>query len=288
LELELLNQNLEITVNKRTQDLENSLCQVKQIQAQLIESAKLAALGGLVAGVAHEVNTPLGIAVTATSVIDDSINELNDAFNAQTLTSVQFSDIMEHLVTGKDLLASNLNKAAHLIRDFKQTAVDQITEEQDTFYVTTILNALLASIHPKTRAVGVTPRIEGDSNLTMTSLPGVLTQIMSNLIINSTIHAFEHQPNPEIVIRFRQDKNNVVFNYRDNGCGISSSLHQKIFEPFYTTKRAQGGTGLGLNLVFNLVHQKLKGTLEFNSVPNQGVHFTMTLPRELEKPVSMT
>lgn len=284
-ELELLNRNLEITVHKRTQDLENSLFQLKQIQTQLVESAKLAALGGLVAGVAHEVNTPLGIAVTATSVIDDSINELNDAFKAQTLTSVQFSEIMENLTTGKDLLTSNLNKAANLIKDFKQTAVDQSTEERETFYISTILNALLTSIHPKTRAVGVTPKIEGDDTLTMTSFPGVLTQIISNLILNSTIHAFEHQSHPEISIRYYQDKNKIVFDYRDNGCGVSDSLHQKIFEPFYTTKRGQGGTGLGLNLVFNLIHQKLHGTLEFNSVPNQGVNFIISLPKDLNDSV---
>ena len=281
IELEQFNQSLEHTVAVRTLDLKQSMEQLQCTQDKLIESEKLAALGGLVAGVAHEVNTPLGIAVTATSVIQETVNQAKHAFATQTLTSDQFQSLMATLSESHSMLEHNLNRAAKLVRDFKQTAVDQVSESRSNFNVYQVLDALLASLHPETRKVPVTPRIEGDTSITMSSLSGVLTQVISNLIMNSINHAFEHQNEPEIVIELRQQDEDVIVEYRDNGAGVDASLHQKIFEPFYTSKRGMGGSGLGLNLVFNLVHKKLKGQLHFDSQPNNGVHFTFTLPRTL-------
>ncbi|MCG9580387.1 ATP-binding protein [Vibrio tubiashii] len=281
IELEELNQNLEHTVATRTLDLKQSMEQLKHTQEQLVESEKLAALGGLVAGVAHEVNTPLGIAVTATSVIRDVTHEANQAFASQTLTTDQFKSIMERMSDSSTMLEHNLNRAAKLIRDFKQTAVDQVSESRSQFQVFQVLDALIASLHPETRKLPVVPVLEGDASLTMNSLPGVLTQVISNLIMNSINHAFHEQSTPQISIRFHQDEDTLVFEYRDNGNGIEASLHQKIFEPFYTTKRGKGGSGLGLNLVFNLVKQKLKGELIFESELGQGVRFELRLPRDL-------
>lgn len=240
------------------------------------------------AGVAHEVNTPLGISVTAASIIKETTKDLNDAFRAQTLTSTQFAQLMEQMTSSGDMLEQNLHRAANLVRDFKQTAVDQVSEKRDTFTVISVLNSLMASLHPKTRKVPVIPVVEGDSALTMNSLPGVLTQIISNLVVNSVTHAFDQQPDPQIRILFRQEEDRMIFEYFDNGSGIEKNLHQKIFEPFYTTKRGKGGSGLGLNLVFNLVHQKLKGSLEFYSEPGQGVHFVINTPQELPEEILKT
>ncbi|MEF1290851.1 PAS domain-containing sensor histidine kinase [Vibrio sp. M260118] len=281
LKLEELNQNLEHTVATRTLDLKQSMDQLKHAQEQLVESEKLAALGGLVAGVAHEVNTPLGIAVTATSVIRDVTEEANQAFANQTLTTDQFKSLMERMSESTTMLEHNLNRAAKLIKDFKQTAVDQVSESRSQFQVYQVLDALIASVHPETRKVPVVPVLEGDTNTTMNSLPGVLTQVISNLIMNSINHAFHEQGSPQITIAFHQNGDMMVFEYHDNGSGIEASLHHKVFEPFYTTKRGKGGSGLGLNLVFNLVKQKLKGDLVFNSAPGEGVHFELTLPKNL-------
>lgn len=286
-ELQQLNQSLEQQVAARTHDLEQSMAQLKATQEQLVESEKLAALGGLVAGVAHEVNTPLGIAVTATSIIREASYELNQAFSKQTLTSSQFAELMQNISDSSQMLESNLNRAAKLIRDFKQTAVDQISESRSEFNVKQVLEALIASLHPETRKVPVTPIVEAAEDVQMNSLPGVMTQIVANLILNSVNHAFTSQPNPEILIRLSQTDQHVVLQYQDNGEGVDKSLHQKIFEPFYTSKRGKGGSGLGLNLVFNLVKQKLKGNLEFHSEPNQGVHFVITLPKELPMQIEL-
>ncbi|MGF1711173.1 ATP-binding protein [Vibrio kagoshimensis] len=279
--LEDLNQNLEIKVAERTCDLERSMQCLEETQEQLVESEKLAALGGLVAGVAHEVNTPLGIAVTASSLIKESCNELNNAFTSQTLTSLQFEQIMQQMNQASVLLEDNLNRGAKLIRDFKQTAVDQVSESRSQFNVKQSLDALIASIHPETRKVPVTPCLDGDPSITMNSLPGVLTQVVSNLILNSVNHAFYEKQDAEITLNFHVEGDFIIFIYRDNGCGVDRTLHQKIFEPFFTSKRGQGGSGLGLNLVFNLIHQKLAGQLSFESELGSGVTFTFSLPRNL-------
>ncbi|MEZ8824365.1 ATP-binding protein [Vibrio amylolyticus] len=281
IELEQLNENLERTVAARTVDLEQSVEQLQETQEQLIESEKLAALGGLVAGVAHEVNTPLGISVTAASVIRDVTAELNSAFSNQTLTSNQFSELMAQLDEGNNMLEHNLYRAAKLVKDFKRTAVDQVSEARTQFGVKQVLEALIASLHPETRRVPVTPTIEGDPLISMNSLPGVLTQIVSNLVMNSINHAFEDVDDAAISIAFCLVDTNIVLEYKDNGIGVPSELHQKIFEPFFTSKRGKGGSGLGLNLVFNLIKQKLNGDLVFESQPGEGVKFAITLPQNL-------
>lgn len=281
LELQTLNYNLEKTIDERTRDLQQSMDRLQQTQNQLIESEKLAALGGLVAGVAHEVNTPLGIAVTATSVIQEVNKELNDAFSSQTLTSTQFAELIQRMTDSSNMLESNLNRAAKLIKDFKQTAVDQVSEQRSQFNVYQVLDALIASLHSETRKVPVAPVIEGDSQLMMNSLPGVLTQIFANLIMNSVHHAFMDTESAQISIKFHEQSDNVIFEYQDNGCGVEPALHQKIFEPFFTSKRGKGGSGLGLNIVFNLLNKKLHGELVFESQVGHGVHYTITMPKHL-------
>ncbi|WP_295891086.1 ATP-binding protein [uncultured Vibrio sp.] len=281
IELEELNENLEHTVATRTLDLKQSVEQLQETQKQLIESEKLAALGGLVAGVAHEVNTPLGISVTAASVIRDITSELNASFSNQTLTSTQFAGLMTQIDEGNQMLEHNLNRAAKLVKDFKQTAVDQVSEARTQFQVKQVLDALIASLHSETRRVPVIPNIVGDPLITMNSLPGVLTQIVSNLVMNSINHAFDDVSSAEISVRFYQVDTNIILEYKDNGSGVPNELHQKIFEPFFTSKRGKGGSGLGLNLVFNLIKQKLHGDLVFESEPNKGVSFTITLPQNV-------
>lgn len=272
---------LESKVAERTLALSQSVEQLQQAQSQLIESEKLAALGGLVAGVAHEVNTPLGIAVTATSVLSETLDSLRQQFTAQTLTSQQFSDLLAQASDSTQMLVNNLQRAARLVRDFKQTAVDQVSEARSQFQVEQVLRALIASLHPETRKVPVEPLLECPSGLQMNSLPGVLTQVLANLILNSVRHAFADQAAPLIEIRLQEQGEQVLLDYRDNGCGVPESLRERIFEPFFTTKRGSGGSGLGLNIVYNLVARKLGGKLEFSSQPGQGVHFRLSLPREL-------
>lgn len=272
---------LESRVAERTRELSESVAQLQAAQSQLIESEKLAALGGLVAGVAHEVNTPLGIAVTASSVLSEALDELGRQFAEQTLSSESFQQLLGQAVDGNVMLFNNIKRAAKLISDFKQTAVDQVSEARSDFLVQQVLAALIASLHPETRRVPVEPLLACPPDLQMNSLPGVLTQVVANLIINSVRHAFSPEISAQIRIEVREQTDQVVLEYRDNGVGVPANLQERIFEPFFTTKRGSGGSGLGLNIVYNLVTRKLGGRLEFRSAPGEGVHFVLYLPRDL-------
>jgi len=267
-------------VAERTHELSESVSQLQAAQNQLIESEKLAALGGLVAGVAHEVNTPLGIAVTASSVLSEALEELGSQFAAQTLSS-SFQQLLEQAVDSNVMLFNNIKRAAKLISDFKQTAVDQVSEARSDFLVYQVLGALIASLHPETRKVPVEPLLICPEDLQMNSLPGVLTQVVANLIMNSVLHAFAADIRAEITISLQAQGDQVILDYRDNGVGVPQALQERIFEPFFTTKRGSGGSGLGLNIVYNLVTRKLGGRLEFFSQPGEGVHFILHIPREL-------
>ncbi|CAH0539647.1 cache domain-containing protein [Vibrio marisflavi] len=288
--LEKLNQNLENIVDERTNDLQESLAQLKETQEQLVESEKLAALGGLVAGVAHEVNTPLGVSVTATSLVHEVLDELTAAFNNQSLTKEKFSDLILQLSETASLLSINLQRAAKLISDFKLTAVEHVSEVHSAFNVSHLINTLIGGVQTEAQKIPVFIAAEVDSELMMDSLSGVLTEVISHLLVNSFCHAFPSEKlaeldtqdlAPTISIDAKQQGENIILSYQDNGIGVEDKLHQKIFEPFYKDKRDHEGAGLGLNLVYNLVKHKLSGQLLFESKPNQGVKFTLTLPRTL-------
>lgn len=273
--------SLESTVAERTSALSQSVAQLQEAQNHLVESEKLAALGGLVAGIAHEVNTPLGVSVTASSVMADAVKNLKEGFEARSLTSERFAELLQILEDSNSMLDRNLERAAHLIRDFKRTAVDQVSETCCDFDVRQVMDALIASLHPETAKRGVRPQFDCPDGLTMRSLPGVLTQVISNLVMNSLHHAFLGQESPAIDITARVEGERVIFEYRDNGVGIPEGLHEKIFEPFFTTKRGQGGSGLGLNIVYNLVNRKLLGRLSFKSSVGGGVCFVFDVPRRI-------
>lgn len=272
---------LELKVTERTRELSDSVSQLQAAQAQLIQSEKLAALGGLVAGVAHEVNTPLGIAVTASSVLNEVLEDLNSQFAAQTLSSASFKSLLEHALDSNLMLFNNIRRAAKLIGDFKQTAVDQVSEARNEFMVYQALGAMISSLRPETRKVPVEPLLICPQDLRMNSLPGVLTQVLANLILNSVRHAFADAAHADITITLQLTGDQVILDYRDNGAGVPLADQERIFEPFFTTKRGHGGSGLGLNIVYNLVTRKLGGRLEFDSQPGEGVHFKLSLPQKL-------
>lgn len=279
---------LELIVAKRTEELSETIEQLKAAQSQLIESEKLAALGGLVAGVAHEVNTPLGISVTAASVMAEVLNDIKDRFDKKSLTSEVFEERLGVALESISILNSNIARASKLVRDFKQTAVDQESEVCCRFSVKSSLDALLASLNSETRKLAVAVSLSCDENIVMESYPGAVTQLMANLVINSVRHAFVGVAQPAIDIIVSDHGDQVFIEYRDNGVGVPDELHEKIFEPFYTTKRGHGGSGLGLNIVYNIAVGKLGGKLEFSSSPNQGVHFLLCFPKRHSKYATVT
>jgi signal transduction histidine kinase/ligand-binding sensor domain-containing protein len=285
---------LEQTVLSRTQELSaknNKLQQAQarlynqnekllQAQASLVESEKMAALGVLVAGVAHEINTPLGIVKTAVSHNQDLAREVNQLIESKSLTSIKLQQSIGLADQGYTLILSNLERAIHLISTFKQVAVDQSTETLREINLTEYLKEVMQALTPLLRNKNIALNIDGDNDINIISYPGPIYQILTNLINNSLKHGFEHRESGTISINVNKAGDNIIIIYTDNGKGIEGDILDKIYDPFLTTKRNKGGSGLGMHIVFNLITQLLKGKIECQSSINNGVIFIITLPYE--------
>ncbi|WP_103667117.1 ATP-binding sensor histidine kinase [Pseudanabaena sp. BC1403] len=276
--LKQFNENLEQLVSERTQELSQALSNLKSAQTELVKSEKMAALGGLVAGIAHEINTPIGISVTAASLITDKIQELTESLQKGTLKRSELDKLMETLKQSSKIVLSNLNRAAELIQSFKQVAVDQSSEERRRFNLKDYLEEILLNLKPKLKRTKINVQIECAENIILDSYPGLISQIATNLVMNSLSHAYDAEDKGTIHFAITQEQQQLNFEYSDDGKGIAPDNIGKIFDPFYTTKRGQGGSGLGLHIVYNLVTQKLQGSITCESQVGVGTKFIMQIP----------
>ena len=290
LEIKQLNDQLEEKVNIRTAALTESnkqitetLEQLKRTQQTLVESEKMASLGGLVAGVAHEINTPIGISVTAASFLQDEIATLKSKLNDNSLTRSYVEQLIERISESGRLLSNNLNRAADLVSSFKQVAVDQSSEACYLFKLSENINQVVTSLKHKLKQARCQVHISCPEDLAIYSFPGSFAQIYSNLIINSLIHGFENwEGRCEIYIDITRQEDTLHIDYRDTGKGIPDEIGDRIFEPFVTSKRGTGGSGLGTHIIYNIVKQLLKGEIQY--LPEeQGAHFKMQLPYKTDK-----
>lgn len=286
-----LNEELEQRVEQRTEQLtitnkqlQNSLRQLQQAQEQLVESEKMASLGSLVAGVAHEINTPIGVGVTAASYLQTSIEENNKLFTEGSLTQNDFKNFMASTIEASGIILSNLQRAANLINSFKQVAVDQSTDERRSFNVKKYFQEILQSLHPELKKTSIKTILNSPDDMEIYNTPGVFYQIITNLVMNSLIHAFDPSAQGSITITLDYtDENNIQLCYTDNGKGISKENLKKVFEPFFSTNRHGGGSGLGMHIVYNLVTQKLGGTIQCRSEPGKGIEFLIIFPENIDK-----
>ncbi|MEH1786604.1 MAG: AAA family ATPase [Nostoc sp.] len=269
---------LEEKVAERTQELSQVVEDLKATQKQLVESEKMAALGGLVAGVAHEINTPVGTSITVASTLADETRSLITTVEQGQLKRSVLNNYLEIAKESTELLLSNLNRAGELVQSFKQVAVDHTSLEQRTFLVKQYLEEIVTSLTPKLKQASHTLTVTGDETVRIDSYPGALAQIITNLVMNSLTHAYQLHESGQLRIQVKQEGECVVIQYSDDGCGIPQENLNKIFEPFFTTARHQGGSGLGLHIVYNLVTQKLQGTIDVDSEVEKGTLFTVTLP----------
>ncbi|MCP4040782.1 MAG: DUF3365 domain-containing protein [Gammaproteobacteria bacterium] len=288
LELNTLNEQLEQRVERRTAQLEDinmelrtTLETLKQTQDQLVESEKLASLGSLVAGVAHEINTPVGNGLTAISIIEDRVKKMRQHLENDALTKSDFEKVLGAVEQAADIVHINLGRAAHLVNSFKRVAVDQSSEAARKFVLGEYIDEVLLSLHPVLRKVHHHIHTECPDNLLINSVPGAIAQILTNLIMNSITHAFEPGEEGQIWILITTEDENIRLNYRDNGKGIPKDVHGKVFEPFFTTARDKGGSGLGLNIAYNLVTVTLKGKIKLNSATEGGFNLDITFPATL-------
>ncbi|MBS0193069.1 MAG: GAF domain-containing protein [Proteobacteria bacterium] len=267
-------------LQEKNRELEMTLMHLGMAQGELVRQEKLASLGALVASIAHEVNTPLGICTTAVSLMLEESRRLRDALPPAALEDPAIKAFLESSDELLGVLANNTLRASGLIRSFKQVAVDQSSEQVRDIVLAESIEDTLRSIRPKFKRTGHTIVVDCDPSLRLRSIPGALSQVLTNLVLNSVAHAFEHTDHGHIAISVAPDDAGVTIDYRDDGSGLSPQALHRLFEPFYTTKRGQGGSGLGTNIVHNLVTTKLGGTISVDSKPGHGLHYAIHLPAE--------
>jgi len=281
------NDELKSRVNLRTdalkdsnQELLSTLEKLHQFQGQLVEKEKMASLGDMVAGVAHEINTPIGLGVTASTLLEDRISTIKQDFENKTLKS---SQLKHFLIDGQENIAiiyRNLKRAANLILNFKKLAVNQSNTEIHTFNIKELIDEVIFTLKPKIEQENITLTLSCPEQLVIESKPEPISQILINLILNTILHGFEGLESGAIKINIINLSGQLHINYQDDGIGIDKDIKSKVFEPFTTTKRGMGGSGLGLHLVYNLVTQALNGHICFESEINQGVSFDIAFPIE--------
>ena len=264
-------------LEKTNKELEQSLADLQTAQQQLIEVEKFASLGGLVAGIAHEINTPVGIGLTGITYLDDITRQLQKKYQQQKMSKLDFEGYLSDATEATTLIYNNLERTAQLVRSFKQISVDQSSDERRTFNLADYINEVMISLANLLRKNDVCAQIKCPPNIVLNSYPGAISQIISNLIINSTIHGFTSNSGGLITIEVSLCDEEVTLIYRDNGRGIKSEHLGKIFEPFFTTNREKGGSGLGLNIIYNIITKRLAGSIKCKSELGKGVEFIIKM-----------
>lgn len=235
---------------------------------------------------AHEINTPVGIALTSASVLKEATDHISAAVAGG---SVKKTDIVRYLETAGEsarLIMNNAYRAAHLIHSFKQIAVDQVSEARRLFELRDYIGEVISSLQPTLKKTRIRIDIDCPPDIMLDSYPGALAQVLTNLVLNCVEHAFDADTAGNIHIGVRRDGEWIAMQVRDNGRGIAPDMLDRVFDPFVTTRRGQGGTGLGLNIVFNLIAKQFGGTITVSSTLGQGATFLLRLPTVTPLPES--
>ena len=252
--------------------------ELKSTQASLVQAEKMASLGGLVAGVAHEINTPVGVILTSASVLNEETLAFNAAVEAG---GVRKSDLLRYTgMAGQSaqLILSNASRAAELIHSFKQVAVDQTSEARRAFGLCEYLHEVITSLSPKLKRTAVQVELDCAESVRMDGYPGALAQVLTNFVTNALTHAFDEGEAGRIRIDVQASADTATLRFTDDGHGIAPEHIGRIFDPFYTTRRGSGGSGLGLHVVYNLVTQTMGGSIEVQSSLGAGTTFIVRLP----------
>ncbi|MGU3665090.1 ATP-binding protein [Methylobacterium sp. A49B] len=264
-----------------------ALVELRRTQDNLVRAEKLASLGQLVAGVAHEINTPLGIALTTGTLMSDEARTFRTNLAAGTLSRSRLNHFVDRVEEGATLLCTNLTRAADLVQGFKQVAVDRVSDETRSVELATWLDDLLASLRPMLRKGGHTVERACPADLVIDTNPGVLAQIVTNLIANAVVHGFRAGQVGRITVAVSEREDGLVrMEVRDTGQGIPPEHLDRIFDPFFTTARSAGSTGLGMHIVHNLVTAKLGGRIALASELGQGTVVQIDFPIRRAGPAS--
>ncbi len=258
-------------------ELNRTMQKLRSTQDQLVQSEKMASLGGLVAGIAHEINTPIGVAFTAASTLQSRSRDLKTAYTEGNIRRSTLDRYVDQANEIGDMIVKNLARAAELIQSFKQVAVDQTSSERRRFELREYIDETLVSLRPRLKKLPYRIEVNCDADIVVDGYPGAFSQILTNLVLNSVIHAFEGRDSGTITIEAHQEGDRVLLRYSDDGVGMDSESKKRIFDPFFTTKRGRGGSGLGMHVVFNLVTQTLGGVITMPPAAT-GITFDIQFP----------
>ena len=273
-----LNEELESRIIERTAKLQQSLKSLKQTRDQLVQSEKMAALGNLVAGVAHEINTPVGIGVTAASHLSEKTKEILKLYKNNTMKRSDLEKFLEVSKESSNIILTNLKHASENISSFKKVAVDRTKDEKRLFNVYEYVSDILISLHPRIKKTKHKILLDCPKDFEIYSFPGAFSQVLTNLVINSLIHGFKTKEVGIINIKISIEHEQIIIEFRDNGIGIEKETIKQIFDPFFTTNRTEGGTGLGLHIIYNIINHKLNGSIRCESVLGEYCRFKIEFP----------
>jgi len=254
----------------------------KEVNLYIEKNEKLLSLGSLVAGFTHDLSTPVGLGVTGMSNFLEQTNKIKRLYDSEEMTQDDFENYLNNASKTASLVLTNLQKASELMLSFKKISVDQTSELRRKFNLHDYFNEVVLSLNNKLKHTNIEVENSIDKEIELDSYAGMYSQIFTNLILNSLIHAFEPNQNGTISITARIKNDKIVLEYKDNGRGIPKENLSKIFDQFFTTKINDGGSGLGTTIVYNLVTNKLMGSIKVSSKENEGTIFTMLLPKELK------
>ena len=261
-------------------DLDRALRNLQSAQEEIVRSEKLSSLGGLVAGIAHELGTPIGNAVTVASTMSGQAKELGQLATATQIRRSVIADHVGKMVVAANLLLRSLEYAGELIGHFKQLAVDQTTTQRRSFVPSDLIRDVAATMQPQVKKTPYKLALVTDSQITLDSYPGALSQVLLNLLNNALIHGLAGRDSGTITIKLRGDEQRAIITVSDDGQGIAPENQKRIFDPFFTTRRNSGGTGLGLHIVHNIVTGILGGEVAVDSREGAGTTFTLSLPAQ--------
>lgn len=273
---------LQARLEKKNAELKINLERELRIQEQLFESEKLAALGRAVAGIAHELSTPMGLCVTATSFLQENSDQLMVSYRDHKMKPNDFESFVGTVDETLDIVMENLLKSAEMVTNFKTVAVDTSSEKIRHFNLHDYLNTVISSLSPELRKTRHQISVVGD-DLVLKSYPGALSQVITNIVMNAIIHAYEPDDMGNLLIRTVHDGSNVHLNCSDDGKGMTAESLSKVFEAYYTTREGEGGSGLGTRIIYTLVTEVLRGQISCSSELGMGTMFTITLPIEVEQ-----
>ncbi|MEH6624835.1 MAG: ATP-binding protein [Motiliproteus sp.] len=277
LAMALLRKN-EQHLKEAQQHLQRTIVDLREAQENLLEVEKKAVLASVVAGLTHDVNTPIGVGITAVSALEALTRSFVQDYQQGSISRTAMEEYQDVAIESSGLILNNLQRAAELIRNFKQLAIDQSSEQRRHFNLKQYLDDIVSAMDAKLRTTKHHIEVHCPGSIELDSFPGALYQVVSNLIMNSLIHGFEHMDSGTIHIDARIEGDELLLVYTDNGCGMDSEVQSHLYEAFFTTKREQGGSGLGTHMIKTLVDDALSGSIVMVSSPGQGVEFRIRMP----------